>query len=63
MDFSALMLSVEATRHHARSALPDAEVRPDRDRWRRVAAAARRLIRLRAAARGGFGGVLRDYSP
>lgn len=39
MDFSALVLSVERTRRYTRSALPDAEIRPDRQRWRRFWAA------------------------
>ena len=42
MDFSALILSVEAARRDARSALPGAEIRPDHDRWRRLSAAVRR---------------------
>jgi hypothetical protein len=47
MDFSALVLSVEATRRYARSALPDAEIRPDRHRWRHLSAAVRRATRPR----------------
>jgi hypothetical protein len=43
MDFSALVFGVEAARRSAQSALPHAEVVPHAGRWRRAAAAARRV--------------------
>ena len=44
MDFAALFVAVEATRHDSRSALPGAEVRPCPTRGERAWAAMRRAF-------------------
>ncbi len=44
MDPLTWVLSIEVTRRDAHSALPHAEVRPHRTRWRRLRAAARRVV-------------------
>jgi hypothetical protein len=47
MDFSALIMSVETGRRYNCSALPDAEIRSDRPRWRSLWVALRGTIRPR----------------
>jgi hypothetical protein len=47
-NFGALVLSVQAARRDARSALPDAPVRPPDDRWRRIGAVLRRAVAPRS---------------
>jgi hypothetical protein len=48
MDGMALLLSVQVTRRASQSALPGAEVRVPRERWRRTRAVVRRVMRGRA---------------